>query len=110
MTSVQAKCRGRVERLDCDEEGWLHVQRRGGKAVSGDFARASPERTQTRFGSELIRQTLVARDAKALGLPGLLARNIVREDDPRVPMTSTEFLAEAWKVANDKARELGWIV
>jgi hypothetical protein len=70
----------------------------------------SPERTQTRFGSELIRQTLVARDAKALGLPGLFARNIVREDDPRVPMTSTEFLAEAWKVANDKARELGWIV
>jgi len=25
-------------------------------------------------------------------------------------MTSAEFLAKAWKVANDKARELGWIV
>jgi len=25
-------------------------------------------------------------------------------------MTLSEFLARAWKAANDKARELGWIV
>jgi len=25
-------------------------------------------------------------------------------------MTGAEFLAKAWRVANDKARELGWIV
>jgi hypothetical protein len=25
-------------------------------------------------------------------------------------MTSAEFLAGAWNLANDKARELGWIV
>jgi hypothetical protein len=37
-------------------------------------------------------------------------KEIVHEDDPRVPMTSAEFLAKAWKVANDKARELGQIV
>jgi hypothetical protein len=24
-------------------------------------------------------------------------------------MTSAEFLAKAWKVANDKARESGWL-
>jgi len=29
---------------------------------------------------------------------------------PVLRMTSAEFLAKAWKVANDKARELGWIV
>jgi len=26
------------------------------------------------------------------------------------PMTQAEFHARAWKAANDKARELGWIV
>lgn len=26
------------------------------------------------------------------------------------PMTQAEFHARAWKLANDKARELGWIV
>jgi hypothetical protein len=29
---------------------------------------------------------------------------------PRVPMTGAEFLAKASKLANEKARELGWIV
>jgi hypothetical protein len=47
---------------------------------------------------------------KRRGSPGLLAKNIVHQDDPRIPMTSAEFLAGAWKLANDKARELGWIV
>ena len=47
---------------------------------------------------------------KRRGSPGLYAKNIVHEDDPRVPMTSAEFLAKAWKIANDKARDLGWIV
>jgi len=42
--------------------------------------------------------------------PQLLAKNIPERDDPRAPMTLSEFLAEAWKLANDKARERGWIV
>jgi hypothetical protein len=42
--------------------------------------------------------------------PQLLARRIADKDDPRVPFTVSEFLARAWKAANDKARELGWIV
>jgi hypothetical protein len=29
---------------------------------------------------------------------------------PRIPMTGGEFLAQAWKLANNKARELGWII
>ena len=41
--------------------------------------------------------------------PQLLARNFPRDDDSRVPMTQAEFLTRAWKLANDKARELGWI-
>jgi hypothetical protein len=47
---------------------------------------------------------------KRRGSPGLFAKDIVHQDDPRIPMTSAEFLAGAWKLANDKARELGWIV
>jgi hypothetical protein len=34
------------------------------------------------------------------------ATDMVHEDDLRIGMTSAEFLAKAWKVANDKAREL----
>ena len=41
---------------------------------------------------------------------GLLAKRIADKDDPRIQMTVAEFLTKAWKAANDKARELGWIV
>jgi hypothetical protein len=46
---------------------------------------------------------------KPANSPQLLARRIPMEDDPRVPMTLSEFLGRAWWAANDKARELGWI-
>ena len=42
--------------------------------------------------------------------PQLLAKRIANQDDPRVPMRLSEFLARAWRIANDKAREMGWIV
>jgi hypothetical protein len=42
--------------------------------------------------------------------PQLLAKRISDKDDPRLPMTGAEFLVKAWRLANDKARELGWIV
>jgi len=32
------------------------------------------------------------------------------QHDQKGPITQAEFLARAWKLANDKARELGWIV
>ena len=47
---------------------------------------------------------------KQRGSRGLLAKDIANKDDPRVPLTAAEFLAKAWKAANEKARELGWIV
>ena len=31
------------------------------------------------------------------------------KDDPRTELTQAEFLARALRLANDKARELGWI-
>jgi hypothetical protein len=37
----------------------------------------------------------------------LLAKRIADKDDPRVLVTLSEFLARAWKAANDRARELG---
>ena len=44
------------------------------------------------------------------GAFGLLAKDIANKDDPRLPqMTSAQFLSKAWKLANEKARELGWI-
>jgi hypothetical protein len=30
-------------------------------------------------------------------------------DDLRISMTAAEFLTEAWRLANHKAKELGWI-
>jgi hypothetical protein len=42
--------------------------------------------------------------------PQLLAKRIAKRDDPLVAMTLSEFLAAAWRLANNKARELGWIV
>jgi hypothetical protein len=48
---------------------------------------------------------------KMIGSPGLMAKRIADTDDARIPrMRVSEFLAKAWKLANDKARELGWIV
>jgi hypothetical protein len=38
------------------------------------------------------------------------AKDISDRDDPRAPMTVSQFLAKAWRLANDKARELGWVV
>jgi hypothetical protein len=32
------------------------------------------------------------------------------EIGPRAPMTLGVFLGHAWKAANDRARELGWII
>ena len=46
---------------------------------------------------------------KPANSPQLLAKNFPIEDNHRVPLTEAEFLARAWKLANDKARELGWI-
>jgi hypothetical protein len=42
--------------------------------------------------------------------PQLLAKRMADHDDLRFEITAAEFLAEAWKLANDKARELGWIL
>ena len=43
------------------------------------------------------------------GFPQLLARLISDKDDKRLALTRSEFLRQAWKAANNKARELGWI-
>jgi hypothetical protein len=41
----------------------------------------------------------------------LLAKDLASKNDIRFPqMTASQFLRKAWKLANDKARELGWIV
>jgi hypothetical protein len=41
--------------------------------------------------------------------PQLLAKRLSNHDDLRFLMTAAEFLAEAWRLANARARELGWI-
>jgi hypothetical protein len=40
----------------------------------------------------------------------LAAKMLPTTYDPTAVLTSAEFLARAWKLANDKARGLGWIV
>jgi hypothetical protein len=47
---------------------------------------------------------------KPEGSRQLLAKRIGDQDDLRFRMTAGEFLGTAWRLANDKARELGWIV
>jgi hypothetical protein len=47
---------------------------------------------------------------KPANSPQLLARRIPIEDDPRASMTLSEFFGRTWWAANDKARDLGWIV
>jgi hypothetical protein len=42
--------------------------------------------------------------------PMLVAKGNYFPDEQKGPITRAEFLARAWKLANDKARELGWIV
>jgi hypothetical protein len=42
--------------------------------------------------------------------PQLIAKRMADRDDLRIPMKLSEFLAEAWRLANEKARKLGWIV
>ena len=40
--------------------------------------------------------------------PGFSASHDMR-DERGAPVTGSEFLGRAWRIANDKARELGWI-
>jgi hypothetical protein len=40
----------------------------------------------------------------------LIARNSPVTDDLRITMKKSEFLAKALKLANAKARDLGWMV
>jgi hypothetical protein len=42
--------------------------------------------------------------------PHLFAKSLPMGYDRHAVMTSAEFLAEAWKLANNTARKLGWIV
>ena len=45
---------------------------------------------------------------KSAKSPQLLAKCMSDRDDRRVAMGLSEFLARAWRLANDKAREFGW--
>jgi hypothetical protein len=47
---------------------------------------------------------------KPANSPQLLAKDFPSKHDSRAPITFAEFLARAWQAANEKARELGWIV
>ena len=65
-------------------------------------------------GSEII---VIASDTdyhvtyhKPDNSPQLIAKSYPRKEDRRVSTTLAEFLTAASGLANDKARELGWIV
>jgi hypothetical protein len=60
--------------------------------------------------SSLCRERAIWSRISSEGTVQGFAKDIANKDDPRIPMTAAEFLAKAWKLANDKARELGWIV
>jgi hypothetical protein len=43
---------------------------------------------------------------KPANSPQLLAKDFPYDDDGRTELTQAEFLATAWRLANDKAREV----
>jgi hypothetical protein len=45
---------------------------------------------------------------KPASSPELYGKNYPAQVDRRSPITHAAFIAKAWKLANDKARELGW--
>jgi hypothetical protein len=47
---------------------------------------------------------------KSADAPGLVAKSFWARNDQDAPIALNEFLALAWRAANDKARELGWVV
>jgi hypothetical protein len=47
---------------------------------------------------------------KPANSPQLLAKDFPYDDDQRTGLTQAEFLARAWRLANDKARELRWVM
>jgi hypothetical protein len=47
---------------------------------------------------------------KLADIPGVSGTHDLRQDDPDASLNRYEFLARAWTIANDKAKELGWIV
>ena len=42
--------------------------------------------------------------------PQLLAKNIPMTDNIGTPVRLSDFLTHAWAIANNRARELGWIL
>jgi hypothetical protein len=42
--------------------------------------------------------------------PGVSGAHDLRQDDAEASLNRYEFLARAWRIANAKARELGWII
>jgi hypothetical protein len=46
---------------------------------------------------------------KPANSPQLDGKHFPQEVDRRSPISQAAFVGKAWKVANDKARELGWI-
>ena len=51
----------------------------------------------------------VVKYRKPANSPQLLVRSFPRKEDRSVSMSLADFLTAAYKLANDKARELGWI-
>jgi hypothetical protein len=46
---------------------------------------------------------------KLANSPQLHGRHLPDQVDRRSPISQAAFVGKAWKLANDKARELGWI-
>ena len=47
---------------------------------------------------------------KPANSPQLHGKHFPEQVDKRSPISQAEFVGKAWKLANAKARELGWIV
>jgi len=60
--------------------------------------------------SIFVRGTCLKMTARKGTAPWGLVCTELRADDPEAIFTRDEFKERAWTAANDKAREMGWIV
>jgi len=76
---------------------------------AADHSRASRRGAGRRDCCHRVEHRLRVTYDKPANTSQLLAKSYPKKEDRRVSMTLAQFLTDAWKLAKDKARELGWI-
>ena len=82
------------------------------EGLSHQVSATQPELNKSLKRSDwcLLMQEEAVTYYKPANSPQLHAKHFPEEVERRSPISQAAFVGKAWKLANDKARELGWIV